>query len=244
MKELMKENYEISNLFVSKLERYQWEPLSGDYNLKVYDIFKVEDELDENTKLAILDSHTDGLGTYMLETIKQYKEDRENGTIKRDSYGGLHRGSSNAWTKKHNTRQNIWVGYPENYPIYRMFESTYRLDEITPSSKYGYKYLYSEKSIINQWFHDLLLHLLKEETTYFKQTDEHMIKLKELKEMAQQLYSLPWGTGMNKEFDDTMVVLINGKDMSNENIDKYYDKYKNIVNSIYSLIKNGFGGEE
>ena len=191
MKKLM-EDYNLSNQTVRnfKTRKVDHSRLSGfcDYNIKIEVVYEIEDKLDENQKLQIINYHTDGLGSYILNLIEKYWEARDKKEIKEISYGNLNMNSLKAWIKKNDERNVLKTWYNEHYPTYYMFHNEFRLDRDlkTPRTSYSYKMLYDGSSVINQWFHDMLKDLEDQERKYFVENDPIQIKIKEINDLYNE----------------------------------------------------------
>lgn len=223
---MKKEGIKMNELMNWKLEDMVVSSMSGSviyygasYNIKKQFQFDIEKDLSVADKLAVIDHFTDGLGTATLDVINEYECDKNNGTIKKDSWGGLHRGSAKAWVNKHNGRGNIYQGYPENYPQYKMFGEVFKMSLETPDTHFGYKLMWSGSSVVNQWFHLLLLDLKKQEIKYFEEHDEKTLKVKEAKQLAEKFwyFNLP-----EKNFDK----------MTLDEVNEYLNKLRNLVNIV------------
>lgn len=197
----------------------------GFYNRKEEFKWDIEDQLTEQDKLQIIDHIADGLGSYLIETIQVYESDKVNGTIKTGRYDSLHRGSVASWIRKHGRDNVLFQGYPESYPVYRVFGDTFRLSLKTPETKYGYKEMWDGKHVINQWFHLLLIDLKKKEQEYFRTHDEKSIKLNEIESLEQMLWY----------FDLKKVDL---RDASLKQVSERLAKLQNIVDGVKAQIKD------
>lgn len=236
MKRLLKENYKAENYIVrdsAKRTVYCEIYRGGKTQISV-----LEDEFSENGKLRILDSHTDGLCTYILNLIGKYNEARGN-EIKLTQYGGIHKASFGKWRKENDIRKvtsdpSYMV---KSYPTYWLFGSEYRLVEDTPTTDFGHERLYNGKSVINQWFHDLLIQLENEENKHFKENDPYQLKINKVKELYKYVKEIE--DFHNQELSD---IYYNDKrdNISEEKLDKYInvlDDIRNYINEKVNQLK-------
>lgn len=236
-------NQTISNMG-SKIIHHGYD--SG-YNIRDEKVFMIEDQLSEEEKLKIVDFHTKGLGTYILDIIDKYWDARDNGVIKCTSYG-VHKGSLNYWVKKNDSRKELKLWYSKSYPTYYMFHNEFRLDRKndkemypTPGTDYGYKMLYAGKSVINQWFHLLLLELETREKKYYFENDPTQIKYSKIKKLMDEVGS----NIICDENQDLNDIYWNRKQdgMSDKYLDQIIESLENIKTYIkdimYDLRNNG-----
>lgn len=210
-----------------------------EYNIRKETVFTIEDQLSEEDKLHIIDYHTDGLGTYMLDLIDKYWECRENGELKLDTWGSIDGRSLRGFIRKYDTRKELRTY--KSYPTYYMFHTEFRLnkDHMTPATEYGHKMLYDGKNVINQWFHDLLGQLYKEEKEYFKENDPVQIKYNKIIELVDEI-----GRGMVCQNEDINDIYWNNKrdGLTDEYLDQIIQSLENIKiyikDNLYDL-KNG-----
>lgn len=233
--ELLKENYEVKNMLVkglsSKIKCFDFH-----YNISKEKVYDIEYELSEPEKLEIVDSHTDGLGTYLLNIIIDYKAAKEEGVIKSTTYGSLHRGSVTSWIKKHDFRKALYQGYPESYPTYYIFGNKFRMELTTPHTEFGYKMTWDGDSVINQWFHILLKLLENGEEEYYKENDKDQINLTKLGKLVEKFNSFLGAKG----FEDLWDMAYNGKELDPKTVRFYLNKLTEIeeqVNKSLEIIK-------
>lgn len=189
MVELMKSNYKVEDLVVKNLSRkVRYNGLG--YNFKEEVIYDIENELSEADKLVIVDSQTDGLGSYLIDLIKKYELAKSNGDIKKTSWGSLHKGSAASWMKKNDPRGILRQSYPETYPVYWLYGNKFRMDLMTPKTDYGYMMAWHDHSVINQWFHFMLKALEVEELAYYKENDKDQVNFNKLDELVDKYHNL------------------------------------------------------
>lgn len=70
-------------------------------------IYNAENKLTRQEKIDFLDSMNDGLTSYILNLADKLKEDKENGVIKKDTYGEMKAISYIAWINRNDTRNCI-----------------------------------------------------------------------------------------------------------------------------------------
>lgn len=187
---LLKKNYKIEKLIVRSERTRHFNPC-GDYNMRNgYQIYEIEDKLTDEEKLEIIDSHTDGLGTYILNLIDKYIEDKDNGTIRRASWGSLHMGSLKSWIKKNDKREVMTRYMTSAYGRYNLFGTWYRMTKEVPNTEFGYKMLYDGEPIVRNWFHNLLNELKKEEDKYFLEHDDSEVLKTEIRSLIGKASSI------------------------------------------------------
>lgn len=185
--DLLKENYKSENLIIRSEKTYHFDP-RGDYNMRNgYQIYEIEDKLTDEEKLEIIDSHTDRLGTYVLNLIDKYIEDKNNGTIRTANWGNLHMGSLKSWIKKNDKREVMTRYMTSAYGRYNLFGTWYRMTKNVPVTEFGYKMLYDGEPIVRSWFHNLLNMLKKEEDTYFLEHDESEVLKTEIRSLIDKV---------------------------------------------------------
>ncbi len=192
-KDLLKENYDISNMIILNSKKYDTYKGSS-YDRARYTIYEIEDKLTDKAKLKIVDSHTDGLGTYLMKLADKYQEDKENGTIKRAGYGSLHKGSLKNWIKKNDTRHILFGIYTKAYASYRLFEhgDEHKLANEAQTSYWGYKPLYCDQPIVRLWFHELLVSLEAQEKVYFNEHDPKFVACEEINKIHDSIADSLW----------------------------------------------------
>lgn len=193
--EFLLDGYNTADQKVLHLEM-RTEVHSSSYNYREEKVFLIEDELNEEDKLKIIDHHTDGLGSYLIDIMKKFVEDKD--TIKKSSWGTYNLNSLRKWVRENDPRgvfKNVFESwYTKHYLEYRIIEDWYKIksDFETPTTDWGYKRLYDGKNVIHQWFHELLHDLYKKENKYFKEHDpKHMI-CKDIEELHNSLGSELW----------------------------------------------------
>lgn len=191
---LLFENYNTEEYLIKNMKR---ESISlSKYNRSIDDKYEIEDQLTEDQKLEIFNSHTNDLGDYLLEKIALYLDDTENDTIKRGKYDDLNKNSLNKWLKLNDPRHIFNLRYDRNYLTYHLKGTEFRMSLTTPNHTgyVGGPMLWTDKNIINEWFHLLLKELEKTEELYYRQNDITQIKCTRLKELSNKYYELLGGT--------------------------------------------------
>lgn len=214
------------------------ECIQGIYNRRgVVKVFEIEDKLSVEEKIAFIDEVKGGIATYLLDLFDKWEKDYDE--LKKDSYGNVKTVSKKAWLKRNDTRKKINDSY--NIGHYSLFGSEYNKMSVTCPCNM----LYSEKHIVNQWFHDLCNILYGKEKKYFQEIDPVSIKIKKVKEYAGFLGILD-----NKIIND---IYYNGKiDVTEEVLDSIlegYGKLETYYNMISkevkeSLIEHGCDASE
>lgn len=192
---------------------------------RVVKVFEIEDKLSVEEKIAFIDEVEDGIATYLLDLFDKWEKDYDE--LKKDSYGNVKTVSKKAWLKRNDTRKKINDSY--NIGHYYLFGSEYNEMSVTcPYTNWGFSMLYSEKHIVNQWFHDLCNILYGKEKKYFQEIDPVSIKIKKVKEYADFLGILD-----NKIIND---IYYNGKiDVTEEVLDSILDGYGKLE-TYYNMI--------
>lgn len=228
MKELLKENYKVENYLIKssrKRKIYDGNNMRGFSEISV-----LEDEISVKDKLIIFDSHTDGLGSYLLELIDRWIRDRQDENIvKRTKYDSLHHRSVEKWVKNNDPINALRVAWDKNYPTYWLFGCEFRMTKETPRTDYGHSMMYDGQNVIHQWFHLLLSSLEIEETKHFKENDPYQVKINEVKELFNYIKDTDV-----KVDQDLVDIYYNGK--RDEIAEEKLDKYISILNDIRNYV--------
>ena len=232
--DLMKENYKISNYIIMNSQKHI-ERFGSGYRSNEFVVYDVENELSDDEKLEIIDSLYNGIGTYMLNLIKKYLQDKEQGVIKTTKYGySLNVGSVRAWIKRNDTKGIMCNAYTHySHGRYYLFGNEHRMS-LDTSPDCGYKYLYDGEPIVRQWFHDMLRLMDKDEKDYFRKTDSVEILKSEIKEHFDNFSHIYWtNIDLNK---------LNKEQL--ENIKNMLSSaYDSVYNTLESINKE-YGGEK
>lgn len=181
MKEMLLEDYSLEKGTVRGLARYVLD-LGSDYSIKSQTVYTIENELSSEDKIEIINYHTDGLAGYLLNLIDKYDREKDNEEIFVPTIWGINKNSYKKWMKANDPRKVLSLFGP--YPKYHLFGQSYGLTRVCPHTDYGYKLLYTDTFIVNQWFHDLLRDLEKKETEYFNTHDHIQVKINKVKKLA------------------------------------------------------------
>ena len=226
MKDMLMNEYSVSKLFVKNSPTSSIKS-GADFGYKVEFVWDIEIYLSDEEKLEIIDYHTDGLGSYVLDLIRNYQVVRDNPEVlKRTTYGGVNKNSLLKWLNAADPRNVCSRILTRDYPIYWMFDKAFRLNEICPTTDFGYRFLYTDQPVVRQWFHDLLNKLNKEETEWFLLNDAHEVKINKVKDLADIV-----GTDNlnNRKLSD--LVWNNKRDgFTDEELDHYIEVLSDIVN--------------
>ena len=228
MKDMLMNEYSVSKLFVKNSPTSRINS-RADFGYKEEHVWDIEKYLSDEEKLEIIDYHTDGLGSYILDLIRNYQVVRENPEVlKRTTYGGFNKNSLLKWLNTADPRNVCSRILTRSYPTYWMFKKEFRLTEECPTTDYGYRFLYTDQPVVRQWFHDLLNKLNKEETEWFLLNDAHEVKINKVKDLADIV-----GTDNlnNRKLSD---LVWNNKrdDFTDEELDHYIEVLSDIVNYI------------
>jgi len=145
-------NWEVSEGFVRGLEHVK------EYG-KVS--FSIEDSLSVEDKTVIMDAHTDGLLSYMLNLIEKFRVGYKSIKCVKDTIC-FNANSYKAWIRRNDTMDIVYGD-----GTFRILNDNYSL--------WGYSGVcYSRKTpdtLVNECFNKLLKKLLKEENQYFIEND-------------------------------------------------------------------------
>lgn len=200
--------------------------VSNPYMRNGLTVFEIENTLTEEEKLKIIDEMKEGVGTYLLDTFKQWEEEKDN--LPQDTYGNPKTVSKKAWFRK-NDKKGI-LSKSSDLGKYWLFGTEFKnMSTTCPATNYGYSLEYTGKSIIHQWFHDLCKELYQNERKYFRENDPKEIKLAKVKEYGEQYH-----TYFNN--DDIHDIVWNRKtDVSEEFLDTCITAYKELEESIQQI---------
>jgi len=215
MKNYKKEDLRIMNSKMVKVNNQSYPQMKdGNY------IYEIENEIIIEDKLIFINIMSDNLGTYMLNLILKW--DKESDTLPKDKYNYPKTISITSWLNKNDTKRII-----SNHKgvYYYMFGQKHRgLSSTCNKTDYGYEMSYTGEHIINQWYHDLLNLLKKEEVKYFKTINSFEIKFNKLIEMSkghtyfncERLNGLLWN-GNRQEYNIT-----------ESDLDKWIEAYEKL----------------
>ena len=152
-------------------------------------IYKAENELTREEKINFLDSMNDGLTSYILNLADKLKEDKENGVIKKDTYGEMKAISYIAWINRNDTRNCIGNStYNRGEIRFSPCRNINRLDENISMFRSSTYSDYEDEA-----FHLQLKKLETQEKQYFRKHDEYEILKAKVSE-----YSYKYGAfGLN-----------------------------------------------
>lgn len=163
---MSKFNWKVEEMLLNKTKKE-----SNDVHGYLIISYPIEKELSIDEKLEILNEYTKGKLNYFIELNNKYIVDKENGTIKSDSWGYPKENSKKAWIRKHDTdfvfwngktKDNSWTQDCFHYDFFGYGKQLY----------FGYSIGYDN---VNSLFHDLCRYLEKKEIEYFKTHDEYEI---------------------------------------------------------------------
>lgn len=232
-KDLMKENYDISKYVVMNTSKHKvWKGES--YCLREYQVYDIEDIISDSDKLEIIDSLYDGIGTYTINLINKYVHDKEEGIIKKASWGSLNKNSLNAWIKKNDSRRIMHKAITKGYGEYHLFGNSHRMSLTTPTTDFSYKRLYDEENIVKQWFHDMLVELDKNETKHFHENDSTEVLKTEIRCLLDKFISVRW---VNLNLDNLDVEAL-------AKIKYMLDNCCEIVDATLEVVSKEFAGKE
>lgn len=152
-------------------------------------IYNAENKLTRQEKIDFLDSMNDGLTSYILNLADKLKEDKENGVIKKDTYGEMKAISYIAWINRNDTRNCIGNSTYNRGEI--RFSPCRNINRLDTNVSMFRSSTYSD--YVNEAFHLQLKTLENQEKQYFREHDEYEI----LKTKVSK-YSDKYGTfGLN-----------------------------------------------
>lgn len=189
--------------------------------------FSIEHELSIEEKLQIMDLYSDDKASYMLKLITDWMNIKD--TLPKDQWGNPKTVSRNAWLKKNDTKKIVYVKYNQTIYYYMYGTQHHELDDICGRSEYGNNYLYTEESIVNQWFYDWCVEREKEENKFFQDNDPKQLKIKQLKEYAEK-----YGVFNCKLLND---VVWNKQEITDKDLEYFLSVYSDMDNYCNNQIK-------
>lgn len=142
-----------------------------------YDFDQIVKSTSKEDKLKFVDNLNDGKLTYLLNLSDKFNEDKENGTLKKDSYGYVKTVSLKAWLKRNDTRKMI-SNYYHYGQIYFLRIERY----IKDLNRKGFGDSYDD--FIDECFYRQLKDCQNKEIHYFRTHDEYEVMKREIKEKA------------------------------------------------------------
>lgn len=142
---------------------------------KEYKIYEIEDKLSLEEKIAFINELEDGIASYLLDLFKKWE--KEQVSLKKDSYGNVKTVSKKAWIKRNDTKGKIDAKY--DIGKYYLFGTKYpTMTTVCPKTEWGYEMIYTGINVVHQWFHNLCDKLCGEELKYFESIDPIAIRIK------------------------------------------------------------------
>lgn len=195
-------------------------------------IYKAENKLTRQEKIDFLDSMNDGLTSYILNLADKLKEDKENGVIKKDTYGEMKAISYIAWINRNDTRNCVDSIYDRgsiNFTPYRKINMLNTNISMFRGSTYS--------DYVNEAFHLQLKNLENQEKQYFREHDEYEILKTKISKYSDKYGTFGlniWKTGRRLSFykndnansAERQITLDELKLLNNkyEEMDKFYAK--------------------
>lgn len=201
-------------------------------------VFEIEEELSEDEKVQFIDEYQDGIASYMLDLFNKWNEEKQ--TLPQDTYKQPKTVSKKAWIKRNDNRNIIDTTF--DIGRYYLFGNEFSdMSLICPTGKYGKRMLYTNKNIVNQWFHDLCVKLHKEEEVYFKSINPFHVKIAQIQQYANKYDILD-----NTKINDIMFANIGYEnnvtevelDIFIEAYKKIEAYYKNVINDLNCKLQN------
>lgn len=196
-------------------------------------IYKAENKLTRQEKIDFLDSMNDGLTSYILNLADKLKEDKENGVIKKDTYGEMKAISYIAWINRNDTRNCIGNSTYNRGEI--RFSPCRNINRLDTNVSMFRSSTYSD--YVNEAFHLQLKTLENQEKQYFREHDEYEILKTKVSKYSDKYGTFGlniWKTGRGLSFyknDDAnsaerQITLDELKLLNNkyEEMDKFYAK--------------------
>lgn len=233
-------NYKKEDLLLKDIEQTERHGQSNPNTRGGNYYFNIEDEYTIEEKIKICDSLLDNYATNLIDLLLKLQEDigSKIKVVKKSHGEEINTSSFKAWLKKHDITKvayfsDDWLhGKCLKIPYidveFRLWEIL-RCDDILicPNTSYGYQRVWTDKHIVNQVFHKMIIGLRNEEISYFKTIDEYEIKYAELKEIA----------GRNTPFDCERLNMVvwNGRNQLEkqnatlEDLTRWIEAYKNLA---------------
>lgn len=197
-------------------------------------IYKAENELTRQEKIDFLDSMNDGLTSYILSLSDKFREDMENGVIRKNKDGQINPISFAAWINKNDTRNCVENSTYDrgrvNFPPYRNIK---KLDKVLGANSVSSDY-------VNDAFHIKLKDLERQEKQYFREHDKTEILKAKVFEYSDKYGTFGlniWrGSGGLRIYKDDNPNL-NGRELTLNELKLLNSKYEEM-DKLYESITN------
>lgn len=196
------------------------------HTLSKFEVFAIEKEMLLEEKIEFIDKQKDGIATYLLELIEKWNDEKDGLP---QHLGRPKTVSEKAWIRRNDTR-DLMNSY--DLGTYSLFGNRYSLSTKCPKRRTSYELAYTGQHVANQWFHDLLTALYREEVKYFRENDPYTIKLNKVKSAVEK-YHIYFNS---MELND---IVWNGlEDVLEENLDAYIKAFEEVEKKISVVEKN------
>lgn len=192
-------------------------------------VFEIENELVLKDKIKFIDEIENNVASYLLNILTKWENEKD--SLSKDSYNNIKTVSKKAWIKRNDERKIIDIDY--KIGKYFLFGTEYKtMSLICPYTEYGYRLLYTDGNVVNQWFHDLCIKLYLEEKQYFESVNPVEIKISQVKKCVEK-YHVYFDS---KKVND--IAWNNDKNITEKELDIYLDAYKKIEDYIVKTTKD------
>lgn len=149
-------------------------------------IYKCEQELSREDKIAFVDSLQNGKLSYILSLIEKF--DKEKDSLSKDKYGEIRTVSLKAWIRKNDTKSII-----DNWYRYGDYEIVGVIGDVEKGYSKGFYNIYND--FVDEVFHCQLKKCREKEYQYFLEHDEYSILKKKFIEL-KEAYNTTFGVNI------------------------------------------------
>lgn len=198
----------------------------GSIDNRNHKFFEIERTESIHDKTLFIDAQHDGIASYLIELFNKW--DNEKDGLPKNAHSKPKTVSKKAWIRKNDTREIIDITY--ELGSYRLFGTKFKdMTQECPTTEHGFDLAYSGKNVVEQWFHDSLILMYREEKKYFEDNDPFTIKLNKVKDLGNRHHII----FNSQELND--IVWNRKTDVSEENLDVYISVYEDLEKSIDTI---------
>lgn len=155
-------------------------------------VYAIEEEKTRDEKIEEMDAQSNGLITYLLALTDKFNDAKET-EIKHDKTWKtcFHQGSLKAWFRRNDTREIIDTDWRSGYTFYVFEVKNSELTTITPIHSMYSKNIHGGEDIVNQWYHNFVNYMIKQERRHFIENDEKQQRITKMLELDTIFNLLP-----------------------------------------------------
>ena len=232
---------------IEELKLYKERENAFDYQKKPYYIYDMEKNLSKEEKIEFIDTYYEkngmgGLATYMLNLMNKYNKEKD--TLMKDECGDVKFVATSEWLRENDTLnkvdQTYWYGH---YFLCGREYLDFSSNAPTSLRTDNMPYANQDGKIVDQWFHDLLDVLYREEVGYYEEHDPSHQKIRQIEgyystygSLGIELFGRVGGNGCDV-LDKDWLKLWGHTKPTEEELDKILEAYKEIEATVQAKIK-------